>query len=245
MKYLKALDHFYRYSKEDNHSARRLAEEAIALDPDYACAYSLLGAIHRQAVYLRSTSSPKRSFAAAKEMAEKAIDLNPSLAGPRAVLSGIFRSTGQYQKAIVEAEKAVAHDPNSILANGAMGNALTHAGRAEESIPFLKKAIRLDPFSTSYFFPLGQSFFLSGQYEEAIRICKRATDRNPHRLEPHLCLAAAYSAARREKETHASASEVFRINPQFSLERTFKFVRYKKQSDKELIISNLRKAGLK
>ena len=167
-KYLKALDHFYRVNRQDNVVAQRLTEEAIALDPGYACAYSLLGGIHRMAVDLGLSKSPMQSLATAKELVEKAIDINPSLPGPYAVLSHVYRSMGQYDKSIEEAKKAISLNPNSVLGNGAMGSILLYVGRSEESILYLEKAIRVDPFSAIYFGFLGWSYFLSGQPEEAI-----------------------------------------------------------------------------
>ncbi len=243
LKYLKANKHFFRLNKEDNAMARRLAEEAIALDPEYACAYSLLGGIHRMDVGLGSTSSPKRSLATAKEMVDKAIDLNPSLAGPHGVLSHIYRTMGQYEKAIATAEKAVALGPNSSLANGAMGMTLMYAGRSEEAIPFLKKTIRLDPLGSIYVTPLGISHFLSGQHEEAIRACRAVADKTKY-FHSYLCLAAAYSAAGREEEASATASEILRMNPRFTLELYSKTFQYKNPADKKLVINSLRKAGL-
>ena len=94
---------------------------------------------------------------------------------------------------------------------------------------------------------MGTSYFLTGQYEEAIRVCKKIADRKPNHLRAHLCLASAYCAAGREKEASYYASEVIRINPAYSLEQNSKMIMmsYKKQADSELIINNLRKAGLK
>ena len=246
LKSLKALGHHLRSTRADNDAARRLLEEAIALDAEYACAYSLLGAVHMRAPGLGASQSRRLSFATAKKIIDKAIELNPSLCGPHAMLAYFFNRTGQYEKSFVEAEKALALGPNSHLANGAMGSLLQHTGRSEESIPFLEKAIRLDPFLTDYYPLLGTSYFLTGQYEEAIRVCKIAVDRKPNHLMAHLGLAAAYSAAGREKEAHESASEVIRINPTYSLERDSKKImkRYE-QADSERIIKNLRKAGLK
>ena len=245
-KYMKALDHFYRLNRQDNVVAQRLAEEAIALDPGYACAYSLLGGIHRMAVELGISNSPAQSLATAKELVEKAIDLNPALPGPYAVLSHVYRSMGQYDKSIEEAEKALTLNPNSVLGNGAMGGILMYVGRSEESIAYYEKAIRFDPFSTVYFGFLGFSYFFSGQYQKAIGVCKRAKDSRPQDFFVQLCLASAYSAAGHEKEAHAVASEILKMNPKFSLEWFSKGVgrRFKKQADIELYISSLRKAGI-
>ena len=243
LKYLQANELTERFNKTDNAKAKRLAEEAVALDPEYACAYSLLGMIHRMDVYFGSTSSPARSLATAREMVDKAMEINPSLAGPHGILSLIYLTMDQYEKAVAAAEKAVALGPNNRIANIAMGITLVQAGRPEESIPFIKKTMRVDPFSTSYLGYLGWAYFLAGQHEEAIQVINAHLDKTKD-FRFSLILAAAYSAAGREEEAHAVASEILEMNPKFTLERFSKSLRYKNPEDKELIISNLRKAGL-
>jgi TolB-like protein/Flp pilus assembly protein TadD len=219
LKYLEALGHFNRYNREDIDVARRLTEEAIVLDSEYACAYSLLAGTYLADVILGASTSPKDSLAKGKKMVDKAIDLNPSLAGPHAVLSWILLKARQHEKAIATAKKALDLDPNSLLA-------------------------RLAPYSTNDFISLGLSYFLIGQYEEAIRACKRATDSNPNHLFAHLCLTSTYSAVGHEEDARAAAAEILRINPRFSVEYLSKMLSFKK-ADKELFIGNLRKAGLK
>ena len=60
----------------------------------------------------------------------------------------------------------------------------------------------------------------------------------------HLILASAYSAAGHAEEAKAAASTILKMNPKFTLEAYSKRLRFKNPADKELIISNLRKAGL-
>ena len=243
LKYLQTNELTQRFNRTDNAKAKRLAEEAVALDPEYACAYSLLGMIHRMDVFLGSTSSPARSLATAREMVDKAMEINPSLAGPHGILSFIYLTMGQYENAIAAAEKAVALEPNNRIANIAMGIVLVQAGRPEESISFIKKTMRIDPFSTSYLGYLGLAYFLAGQHEEAIQVINTQLDKTKD-FRSSLILAAAYSAAGRDEEAHRVASKILEMNPKFTLEQFSKSLQYKNPEDKELIISNLRKAGL-
>ena len=60
----------------------------------------------------------------------------------------------------------------------------------------------------------------------------------------HLSLAATYIAMGREKEAHAEAAEVLRINPKFSLDNHAKTLPFKDQSAIDRYIGALRKAGL-
>jgi TolB-like protein/Flp pilus assembly protein TadD len=166
-KYMKALDHFYRFNRQDNVVAQRLTEEAIALDPGYACAYSLLGGIHRMAVELGISNSPAQSLATAKELVEKAIDLNPALAGPYAVLSHVYRSMGQYDKSIEEAEKAIRFDPFSTVYFGLLGWSYFLSGQPEEAIRACKRAVDARPHDFGSQLCLASAYGAAGREEEA------------------------------------------------------------------------------
>ena len=246
LKVLEATENVLRVNKESNALARQLAKEAIHLDPQYASAYTILGATHMFDVWLGTSSSPKQSIAQAIELAQKAITIDESHGKARGLLGFLYTMTGQHEKGIVETEKAVTLDPNSDTAHNYLGLALRFGGRPNEAIPVIKKAIRLNPFAPSaYLFNLGLSYLISGQYEEAIAECKKATTREPNNLIAQVALTAAYGLSGRDEEARATASEVYRIDPKFSLEYYSKTLVYKNQADRDLIIGALRKAGLK
>jgi adenylate cyclase len=245
LKYLEALKHFGRWNKEDNLLAQRLAEEAISLDPTYACAFSLLGGTYLLEVVFGSSTSPKQSIAIGKENIDKAIALNPSLSGPHSMLAFIYRLTGQYEKAIKQAEKALAIDPDSMFSLRELGGCLRWAGRSAEAIPIYEKIIRHDPFSTANHFQLGMCYLHTDRLDDAIRVSKQAIERNPTDLFAHLTLASAYSAAGRDDEAYDIAKEILRIDPKFSVESFSRTLKIKNQAEKELFIGGLRKAGLK
>jgi hypothetical protein len=73
---------------------------------------------------------------------------------------------------------------------------------------------------------------------------KKAMDINPKDLIALLCLVSTFSVIGDEEEARVAAAEILKINPRFSVEYLSKTLTYKK-ADKELFISNLRKAGLK
>jgi adenylate cyclase len=243
LKYLEALGQFYRMNKEGNDTARRLTEEAVAIDPGYACAYSLLGGTYYADLWMGTARSPKRDIAKAKEMAEKAIALNPSLGGPHALLSRVLMMIGQHDKAIETARKAVDLQPNGTLGLTALGIALRAVGRSEESIPFLEQAVRIDPYEGLALYSLGMSYFFVGRYEEAIETSKKAVNINPNNYLAYLTLASTYSAVGKEKEARAAAEAIQKINPKLTLKYVSKITPLK-SAEKELFISNLRNAGL-
>jgi TolB-like protein/Tfp pilus assembly protein PilF len=245
LKYLQAHEYWRRFNPESNALAEQLAEEAIALDPEYAWAYYVLGKTHIVDVWLGTSKSTKASMAKARELMQKAIALDDTLAEAHASLGFLYSMTRQHDKALAEGEKAVALNPNSAESHMRYGKILTFAGRYEESIPELEKAIRLNPIPPNlYLYSLGISYCWTGQYEEAIKWCEKAVHQEPNSLFARLFMAMAYSLAGRDEEARVEAAEVLRIHPKFSLKKFAKEVGYKNQEDKERLIRALRKAGL-
>jgi adenylate cyclase len=246
LKCLQANEYFRQLNPESNALAKQLAEEAIALDPDYAWAYFVLGRAHMVDVWLTSTKSPKDSIAKSREFAQKAIELDDSLAEAYALLAYLFVMTKEHDEAVALAEKAVALNPNSSDLHYRLGKIYTFVSRWEESLLEYNKAIRLDPIPQNfYLWSLGYAYAWTGQYEEAMKWGEKAVRQQPDDLFAHLMLAAVYSFSGRDDKAQVEAAEVLRINPKFSLEKYAKSVTYKNQQDKERVISAWSKAGLK
>ncbi|NIT41220.1 MAG: tetratricopeptide repeat protein, partial [Gammaproteobacteria bacterium] len=180
LKCLQAHEYILRLNIESNALGKQLAEEAIALDPEYASAYFALGRAHMMDVWLGSSKSPKDSIAKAMELVQRALVLDDTQAEAHGFLGFLYSMTRQYDKALAEAEHAVALNPNSAECHYRMGKILVFDGRWEESISEHKKAIRLNPISPNmYYYSLGLSYGWTGQYEEAITWCKKAILQEP------------------------------------------------------------------
>jgi adenylate cyclase len=123
---------------------------------------------------------------------------------------------------------------------------LRFSGKAKEAVSMFERAIRLNPMPpASYLYQLGLSYAFIGEFEKAIAICKKALPENPNDFVGRITLTIAYSSLGREEEARNEATEVLRIDPNFTLEYALKTWPYKNQADRELIVGALRKAGLK
>jgi len=243
LKYLQSMENIRHFNIESNALGKQLAQEAIALDPEYPMAYRALGGAHMMDVWLGTSKSPKQSLAKVMELLQKAIELDATYAEAYGLLGFTFTMMGKHDKAIAKAEQAVALNPNSAYAHMVLGHTLRFAGRHEEAIPEYKKAIRLNPIPpTNYLFGIGLSYCWTGQYEEAIKWCEKAVRKDPDSFLTRLMMTVVYSMSGREEDARAEAAEVLRINPKFSVE---KFEKAAKGPDKEMFIGALRKAGLK
>ena len=239
LKSLQAHELSIKHNRESNALAKKLAEEAVALDPEYAWGYFVLGRTHMLDVWLGSSESPKDSIAKAMELLQKAIVLDDNLAEAHGLLGFLYAIERQHDKALAQGKKAVALNPNSATAHVYLGKVHTFARRREESIPEYKKAIRLNPMPPNwYLWSLGLSYGHMGQYDEAITWCEKAVRQAPDSLLARIMMTAVYSWSGRDEEARAEAAEVLRINPNFSLEK------FAKKAGPDLV-SALRKAGLK
>jgi adenylate cyclase len=105
--------------------------------------------------------------------------------------------------------------------------------------------MRLNPFPpNTYFRDACRSYTFVGRYEEAVAAGKKAVTLSPNDYQAHVSLAVAYSLAGRQEEARIESEKILRFNPKFSSVSFGKFVPYKNQGDRELIIDALSKAGL-
>jgi adenylate cyclase len=246
LKTLEGREHIYRprITKEDNVLARKLFEEAIALDPNHATAYTFLAWTYM--VDASFGKSPEESLRRAIELGQRATALDELEGFAHASLGYFYTYAAQFDKAIAHAERGMALDPNltGVLLNS--GAALTLSGRPEEAIPLLHKALRLNPFAPSiYFVNLSAAYRMAGRFDDAVEQAKRAVERNPKDQLAYLALAAGCMLAGREGEARAAAAEVLKMNPVFSVEQFGRALPFRDKSFVDRSIDAWRKAGLK
>jgi adenylate cyclase len=250
--YLKALEghgYFLRGTPEGYRLARRLEEEAIALDPEFSGAYRVLAWTHLMEVLLGTSKSPRKSMGQAHKLAKKALVLDESSALNHGLLGLVYLYRRKPEKAVATLERAVDLDPNNARVRMYLGWSLVDEGRLQEAILLLEKAMRLNPldqkFQSMCRLHLGRAYNKMERYEDAISEFEKALQIRPNHWVNLLGLTSAYIGAGREEEGRATARELLRIQPKFSLEAWAKRTPFRNQASKERAIRNLRKAGLK
>jgi adenylate cyclase len=245
LKALQAIGYLNRMNIEGNFLARQMAEEANAIDPEYARPYRVLAFTHVMDIIYGTSKSPKSSMEQAYELAQKAISLDDADPCSHEALSFIYLMKRQHDRAIAEADRAIALDPNGADAHYRLGQALIYAGRPKEATAPLEKAIRTNPIAPAmYFLNLGRAYRDMGSYEEAIAELRKAINRAPDSSICHFELAATYSLAGRSEEAKDEVAEDLKLNPKASLLRAEKNLPYRNKADTDRIIDAARKAGL-
>jgi adenylate cyclase len=246
LKLMQAREGYIKGDAASNVQARQLAEEVIALDPQYALAYMVMGAIHNQAFLIGSSPSPRDSLMQGIEWLQKALAMDDSLAEAHARLGHSYTFVKRHDEAIAEAEKAIAMDPNSAAAHFMACLVFRFSGRPAESIAMCKKSIRLEPVTPGiYYGNLGMAYFQNrSDCDEAVKACEKAIKLAPDGMIVQFMATTVFSACGKEKEAREAAKELLRINPKFTVESFAAKLPYKDPKEKEPVVEALHKAGL-
>jgi len=246
LKWLKGREAVERLTKDDNVIARQMAEEIIALDPEYPRGYRLLGVTHMSDALFGWSKFPQKSLGMAADLYQKVIQMDNSDTDCLSFWAFTYTLKGQYEKAIKEGRRAVDLCPNSADAHNFLGLTYYWTGNREEAISSLRKAIRLNPFPPDrYLLPLGYAYRDVGMYKEAIRELIKVLHQSPNNLRANVGLAATYSLSGHQKKAQALVKEIYRINPKFTLKNYAKTLPYKNEKDKKFVIDALHMAGLR
>jgi len=216
-KFMEAITYLRAFNIEDNNTARRLAEEIIAIEPEWDQSYNLLASVNFMDVWLGSSKSPSKSLAQAAELSKKAIELNENNSDAYSHLCNIFGMQRQFDKAVAAGKKAIEINPNSDHAYVWLARTLNWMGKSEEAINLCKRAIRLCPFPPSYYYlDLGTAYRTMGQYEKAVIEYKKALHLTPKNIMAFISLAICYGLSGLELESQEAAQEILKLNPNYN-----------------------------
>jgi adenylate cyclase len=146
-----------------------------------------------------------------------------------------------------EVERAIATEPNSV-GYMALADTMNSMAKPAEALVALQEAARLDPRNADiYLFEQGRAYSELGRWGESISALKGFLTSRPTFFWAHLWLAIDYIELGHDDAARAEATEVLRLNPQFSPAPFFPTVGRKGKilADNERFAADLRKAGLK
>jgi adenylate cyclase len=237
-------EQYRRNTRAGNREARRLFEQAIALDPNYASAYVALAMARQTTVSAGWTEQTVETLNEAERLARKALQLDSSNAQAHALLADIYLNRAQFDLARAEDDQAIALNPNDAWSHGARGGVLVFAGEPEEALKSFEIAGRLNPaMDVVRQYPIGWAYYLVRRYDDAVRVMEVGVRQNPGDYFNLAALAASYAQLGRRDDAAAAAAATLRSWPFFHVE-TF-ISQFRREADRALIAEGLRKAGLK
>jgi adenylate cyclase len=237
--------HFGKRTKASLYDARRLFEQSIAIDPNYARAHAMLSSTHVGAYYEPIDGDYVNPAAVdrALELAEAAVQLDPRLPLAYSALGWALLFKRRHDACISQFERAFAINPNFI--DHRFGYVLIMVGEPARAIETLEASLRLDPFAPAGWSGCkGFANYMLRRYVDAAALLGEWALRQPNSQLPHQWLASAYAQLGQIEEARAEAAEVLRINPGFTIEQWKRIAVFKYLKDLEPSLEGLRKAGL-
>jgi len=245
IKALEAWKTFHKMNPEDNDLARRKLLEIVDSGYQDPFIYSLLGFTYVLDLFWGTCEPKIVCFGKATEAARKALSLDENSSKAHELAGYLFVMRKEAKKGINEFKRVITINPNNADAICNLGWALGSDDRHHEGIEYIRKAIMLNPRPPSfYYLVLGYAYRGIGEYEKSIVELKKSLEIEPKNIMALIGLAAAYALLGREKEAREAASEVLKINPDFSGEEYVKSLPIKDKTKKENLAEGLRKAGL-
>jgi adenylate cyclase len=243
--FLRGREQLWRFTKAENIQGRELLQRAIELDPKFAPAYAFL-AFEKILDYVNQWSpSSSALLEQAEVFATRAVALDDQYPWAHWALGIINLYSRRHDVAIGEAKRLIALAPNLAEGHENLGYALHYSGQSAEALGCFDRAMALNPYYPDVYLHFqAQAMFQLRRYEEAIGLLKRRLVRNPGTDVSRVLLAASYGHLGRFEDARQEWRDVFRVNPDYSLEHRRKVLPYKNPDDFELVVDGLRKAGL-
>lgn len=214
--YLRGKVNIGSENRENNESAIKLLEQAIAADPNFASAYAELARAYIIKAFQFAADAEKKKLNEDAEVAvEKALTLNPDLPEghfARGQLLWTHAKRFPHEQAIQSYKRALALNPNLDEAHHQLGMVYSHIGLFEKSWEEIEKALAINPANTLARFRLGVVNLYRAKYEEALAIFKTV----PHEANPALLdrtMATALFQLGKTQEASDIVEEYLRAYP--------------------------------
>ncbi|MGH7518764.1 MAG: protein kinase domain-containing protein [Gemmatimonadales bacterium] len=206
-----------RWTDESIHQGIKLLEQAVAIDPNYAMAYAVLGHAYTElGLAIAGSLRPEDAFAKARAAVSRALALDPGLAEAHAML-GFLRFVCDYDWTGAEQEfkRALELNPNSGEACDAYGMMLSALERYDEAIEVQRRAHELDPLT--HRLDIATTFLRAGRYDEAFEVASRVTELEPQLQMARSTLAWVYLLKGMPEEGLAQLRAAVAISPDNTL----------------------------
>jgi TolB-like protein/Tfp pilus assembly protein PilF len=243
---MRALQHYWRVTRQDNLAAQALLEKAIAVDPGYGQALSLLAACHMFAAHMGWVEMAK-SVPIAERAALAAIRADSEDAWAHFALASVYLFNKRLEDSVAEFELALRLNPNFSPARGIYGVALSYRGRWQEGLAAAQQALRFsprDPFAAIYGGVAAYCQYIGRNYDEAARLSREALRHRPDFVGAHRVLTASLGMSGEIEAARTALAALRHVQPNISLAWLGSEMPFEREEDRAHYLEGFRRAGL-
>ena len=244
---MRALSHYWRVTRQDNLVAQALLEKAIAVDPAYGQALSLLASCHTFSAHM-GWQEMSRAVPVAERAALAAIRADSEDAWAHYALASVYLFHRRFDDCIAEFELALRLNPSFSPARGLYGVALAYCGRWEEGDRAAREALKFsprDPFAAIYCGVAAYCQYVGKNYAEAIRLSREALRQRADFVGGHRVLTASLGMAGGADAAQSALEGLRRAQPNISLAWLASGLPFEHEADKAHYLEGFRRAGLR
>jgi len=176
--YAQGRQKYYEFGKGALEEARRHYERAVELDPNYALAYSGLGATHAMRFIHRTDPD---DLSRARGCLERALELDPELGEPYTYLCYVHMRQGNAEESLKAGHRGVERQPDLLQAPYFLGSAYLVFGELgvdyfQRAVKYLLDATHVEPRWGFAWANLGWIAIQAGDYDQAEHFLSRGLE---------------------------------------------------------------------
>ncbi|HEX8422600.1 MAG TPA: protein kinase, partial [Pyrinomonadaceae bacterium] len=174
--YMRGRYHWNTFTEEGFAKAITCYYRAIALDPDYAAAYTGIADYYNW-IGIYGVMPPAECSAAAKEAGARALELDETLPDAHTAYGfAVHTHDFDWETTIAHYQRAIELNPHHAAANLWHGTQLVMEGNFDSGLPLVRRALELDPLTLFNQHMLGFCLFYARRYEESYALYREMVE---------------------------------------------------------------------
>ena len=219
--YQLALQHAFRFTREDFVEARKLFLLSSERDPQFATPLAELALASLWEVVLGWSETPDETISATLDLARRAASLDPRDPSTQAALGWAYLMAGELQNGLDATKRAVELNPSMPDAWGWFSWARLLSEESMSCIDAAKRTQRLDPqgfYASLVYDNLSQCYWQEGRYEEGLEAAHRLLAELPDYFLAHVFVAMNAVPLGRLEEAQSAIAAARNMQPDLSLD---------------------------
>ncbi len=222
--YVMAQNAYYRQQSDRKYRmAVDLAEKAIAADPGFAHAHSLIAVAASSSAITQVSDDPEADRARGALALEEAMKLSPDDPRILAECANANSCLGNPDRAFDLATQAVANAPCFAGAISILGLTYLTLGDADNAIEFIERSIQISPRDAQmpqWLYWLCWAYTIKDDFVTALEMADRSIERNPEAFLAWVCKTNVLGYLGRNEEARAAAARTKELFSDFSADLT-------------------------